>query len=340
MPKPWYTIKAAADDSSPAEVFILEPISAWYGVDAKSYLEAFRGIKASKVKVYINSPGGDVMQGLAIFNGMRASGKEIEVHVLGIAASIASYIAMAGDKVVMPANTLMLLHNPMTGVFGNADELRDAADMLEKVQNVVTATYAKRWKGEEKALLDMLAAETLLTAAECLEHGFCDEVTDEIEATASFDVDALPPAARKVFEAAASRSAPPAPPAVPESIIDQVKALVTAADLEAMLPYVVTDPAADTLDGARAVVARMKDVRALAMHAGVPEHVEPLIRGRKTLAEARAAIATVLAERDANTRVDTAVPSTAVQRPSKAKEFNPTQLWAEIEAVKAGSTTK
>ena len=340
MPKPWYSIKASADESAPAEVYILEPISAWYGVDAKSYLDAFRAIKSPKVKLYINSPGGDVMQGLAIFNGMRASGKEIEVHVLGIAASIASYIAMAGDKVVMPANTLMLLHNPMTGVFGNAEELREAADTLEKVQNVVTATYGKRWKGDEKALADMLAAETLLTAAECLEHGFCDEVVDEIEATASFDMETLPPAARKVFEAAKAKSdPPPAPVTVPESIVEQVKAIVAQAGLEAFMATVVTDPEATTIEGAQAVVARVRDIHMLAGLTGLVEQGAALIRERKTVAEARVALASVLAEKDAATRVDTALPANP-QKPQKPTQFNPTQVWAEIEANKTRSYAK
>ena len=90
MPKPWYSIKAAAAGSDTAEVSILDVISPYYGVNAQTFLAEFRALKEPNVKVFINSPGGDVVQSLAIFNGMRASGKNITAHVLGIAASAAA----------------------------------------------------------------------------------------------------------------------------------------------------------------------------------------------------------------------------------------------------------
>jgi ATP-dependent Clp protease protease subunit len=336
MAKPWYTITAAAEGSEFAEISILDAIHAWYGVNAQSFLTEFRALKAQKVKVYINSPGGNVIEALAMFNGMRATGKHIEVHVLGIAASAASYIAMAGDKVVMPKNTLMFLHNPIADPGpSNADEMREQAGVLDKIGAMLTSTYAKRWKGEEKALTDLLAAESLLTADECLAHGFCDEVTDEIAATAEFDVDTLPPAARALFKAVAAVPARKAP--TPSAVLaEDVAALAKDAGLEVFAPVFLTDPSVVSMESAALAVHAAREIKALATHTGLPDHADALIRSRKTVVEARASLAEALAEADAERRVDTASPSKPLQGAATAS-WSPTSLWTEIKAMKAGS---
>jgi ATP-dependent Clp protease protease subunit len=343
MPKPWYQIKAASEGSDTAEVSILEEISAWYGCNAKSFLTEFRALKAQNVDIYINSPGGSVIEALAIFNGMRASGKNITVHVLGIAASAASYIAMAGDKVVMPKNTLMFLHNPINGVYGNAEDLRDAADDLDKMGGMLAATYAKRWKGDEKALADVLANETLLTADECLEYGLCDEVVDEIKATASFDVDTLPPAARAMFTAAATKppAADPAPePAVVEppvadaALADQITAHAKAAGLESFAAVFALAPEASTLEGARALIEQARQVKSLAAAVGMTDQAEALIRGRKTVAEARTALAAAFAASDI--QIDSTLPAPKKgAAAAAATDYSPTNLWAIVNEMKA-----
>lgn len=348
MPKPWYSIKASAEGDV-AEISILDAINSWYGVNAQSFLAEFRALKASKVKLYINSPGGSVVEALAMFNGMRATGKEIEVHILGIAASAASYIAMAGDRIVMPSNTLMFLHNPIGGAHGNAEELRDMADMLDKIGTMLTATYAKRFKGDEKALADLLSAESLLTAEECLAHGFCDEVTEEIAATASFDVESLPPAARKVFEAAASQTKPPAPTPNPQAspapapapeakapLADEIAALAKDAGLDEFTAVFVTDPEAVSLEAAAKVIHTAREVKALAVIAGFPEQAEALIRDRKPLAEARKVLCQVRADKDAETRVDTAPRSKQVAQSAAGADadVSPTSLWAVVHEMK------
>jgi ATP-dependent Clp endopeptidase proteolytic subunit ClpP len=335
MPKPWYQIKAASEGSDTAEVSILEEISAWYGCNAKSFLTEFRALKAKNVDLYINSPGGSVIEALAIFNGMRASGKNITVHVLGIAASAASYIAMAGDKVVMPKNTLMFLHNPINGVYGNAEDLRDAADDLDKMGGMLSATYAKRWKGDEKALADVLANESLLTADECLEYGLCDEVVDEIKATASFDVDTLPPAARAVFAAAAVKPpvADPAP-AADTALAEQIAAHAKAAGLEAFAAVFALAPEAGTLDGARALIETARQVKSLATAVGMADQADALIRSRKTVAEARTALAEVYAASDV--QIDSTLPAPKKgAAAAAATDYSPTSVWAIVNEMKA-----
>lgn len=342
MPKPWYSIKAAAEGSDTATVSILEEISAWYGCNAKTFLTEFRALKASNVDLYINSPGGSVIEALAIFNGMRATGKNITVHVLGIAASAASYIAMAGDKVVMPKNTLMFLHNPISGVYGNAEDLRDAANDLDKMGSMLTATYAKRWKGDEKALVEVLANESLLTADECLEYGLCDEVVDEIKAVAAFDVDMLPPAARAVFAAAAVK--PPVadptpdpvvePPAVEPALADQIATHAKAAGLDAFVAVFATAPEASTVEGARALIEAARQIKSFATVVGMADRADALIRGRKTFAEARAALGEAFAATDI--QIDSTLPAPKAKGAAAADaEYSPTNVWATVNEMKA-----
>ena len=252
MPKPWYSIKAAAEGETD-EISILDPIDSWYGVNAKSFLGEVRALKGKKIKLSINSPGGSVVEALAIFNGLRASGKEIEVHVLGIAASAASYIAMAGDKIVMPKNTLMFLHNPISGAYGNADELRDVADTLDKVGEALTGAYMRRFKGKDEDLKAILDKETLLTADECLEYGLCDEVVPEIQAKAHFDTDGLPEQIKALFKPAPADPAP-AVSSVAAADIERIVAEVGVPEFAADLAL------DDTLTTVDAVAARAKQV--------------------------------------------------------------------------------
>ncbi len=332
--KNWYSIKAAAQGSDTAEVSILSEIGYW-GVTAKEFIAEFRAIQAPNVKLYINSPGGSVFEALAIFNGMRATGKNIEVHILGIAASAASYIAMAGDKVVMPANTMMFLHNPINAVYGNADDMREMADILDKLGASLTATYAKRFKGEAQALDDLMAAESYLTAAECLEHGFCDVVTDEITATALFEVDRLPANVQALFKAVTPQPTATTVLVPAEPLADAVAALAKDAGFDASMAAIfLTDPSVTSLESAALAISTAREVKALAAHTGLADHGDALIRARKSLPEARAALASLLAEADAETRVDTAKRSTPA---ATGAEFSSTSLWNEIRAMKNGS---
>lgn len=340
MPKPWYSIKAAAEGSDVAEISILEDIHPWYGCNAKSYLAEFRALQGDKVKMFLNTPGGSVTEALAMSNGMRATGKKIEAHVLGIAASAGAFLAISADRCVMPANTFMFLHDPETGVHGNADELRDVAGDLDKIGDSLMAVYAKRWKGTPEALEQLLKDEPLLTAAECLEYGFCDEVIDGPEVTASFDLDMLPPAARKVFDAVTAKKPAPEPapaPAADPAFADVIAAAAKAAGLEKYTAIFVTDPEASTPQKATALIERARNVVALATHAGLADRAEALIRGRKSMDEVRAELCAELSEADIKNRVDTARRSgPAPGDAAAAADVNPTSLWAAHLAAKKG----
>lgn len=335
--KTWYNIKAQAPESDRAEVNILSEIGYW-GVNAQQFLNDFRAIKAQNVDVFINSPGGNVVEAIAIFNGMRATGKNITIRILGIAASAASYVAMAGDKIVMPANTWMFIHNPINGIYGNAAEMREMADVLDKFGAVITQAYSARFRGEASVLADLLAAESYLTAAECLEYGFCDEVTPEIEATALFEVDRLPANVQALFKAAAPAPVPETapPPVATGALADRIQAMAATAGLTEFVGVFVTDPAALDDTAALALVARAGEIQALAKHSGLPEMAAGLIRSRTDMAAARAALAEALeAEADATT-VNTAKTSKTTQA-EKSSAWSPLAQWAEIKAAKAGS---
>ena len=136
---------------------------------------------AKEINVYINSVGGDVMQGTAIYNLLKRSKAFKTIYVDGFACSIASVIAMAGDKVVMPKNTMMMIHNCWTCAVGNANELRKVADDLDKIMEANIQAYLMKTNGKisEEKLKEFLNEEKYLTASECLEYGFADELVEQ-----------------------------------------------------------------------------------------------------------------------------------------------------------------
>lgn len=137
--------------------------------------------EAKEITVYINSLGGSVMEGVAIYNQLKRHPAHKTVYVDGFACSIASVIAMAGDTVIMPRNTVMMIHNAFTFVVGNAAELRKAADDLEVLNTASRQAYLLK-AGEkltEEHLTELLDAESYLTAAQCIELGLADEFADK-----------------------------------------------------------------------------------------------------------------------------------------------------------------
>lgn len=138
--------------------------------------------------VRINSPGGYVMEGLAIFNAIireKAKGRKVTTHIDGLAASMASVIAMAGGDILMADNALMMIHNPWDCACGDAAELRRAADQLDRIRDQLVGIYAQRTGLDAEALVPMLDAETWLTAAECLAQNFITSITAPLTAEAS-----------------------------------------------------------------------------------------------------------------------------------------------------------
>lgn len=339
MSKNWYSIKAV--EGAPAvEVSILDYIG-MFGVNAQQFLNDLKAAKAKgdakKLVCYINSPGGSVFEALAIFNGLRASGMEIEIRVLGVAASAASYIAMAGDKIVMPANTYLFIHNPINAVYGNADEMREMADVLDKIGAGLKATYLKRWKGEASVLEDMLAAETYLTAAECLEHGLCDEVTPEILAEAAFEVDRLPENLQAVFRKAQAKPEDP-PPAPGPDLADYIVEACKAAGIEAHASAFAADPKLTTREHVVGAVAEAATILKLAAMAQLPDMGPAAIKARQPLAEFRDELNAARVKLDEETAINTAPKSKPTA--ANADGFSVGKLWGDIHEMQARSILK
>lgn len=162
-------------------------------VSAYSFKDAIENLgDVTEIIVNINSPGGDVFEGLAIHNILKRHDAKITVNIDGLCASIASVIAMAGDTIRMPRNALMMIHNAMTSDFGNANELRETADLLDKVTSQLMTTYLDKSDSLNEATLKVLLdAETWLTADEAKHYGLVDEVIAEKKLVACADEEQL-----------------------------------------------------------------------------------------------------------------------------------------------------
>lgn len=152
--------------------------------DVKEFLDQLENV--SKINVHINSGGGSVFGGIAIYNMLKRFDAEITVYVEGLAASIASVIAMAGDKIIIPANAQMMIHKPSSCAWGNADEMRKEADILDGCQKVILTTYMEHAKEgvTEEQINDLINAETWKNGEEWQEY-FDVEVSESSQAAAA-----------------------------------------------------------------------------------------------------------------------------------------------------------
>lgn len=188
----FYNIQAKGDEA--AEVWIYDQIGASFweeGVTAKNFIKELTAIKAGQINLHINSPGGSVFDGVAIYNALKNHPATVTTFVDGLAASIASVIALAGDKVVMAENSLYMIHNPWGFAQGDAEEMRKTAEMLDKVRGTLLTTYMSKTGKDEAELIAMLDAETWLDAKEALAHGFIDEIAAPIQMAACADLAAF-----------------------------------------------------------------------------------------------------------------------------------------------------
>jgi len=157
-------------------------IGGWFSENnAEAVRRKIQDVKAEKIHVHINSGGGSAFDGVAICNQLKQHNAEIIVHIDGWAASAASVIAMAGDKIIMPSNTMMMIHQASTFEYGNADLFEKTARDLRKIDSALAASYKKRFVGTDEELKQLLKDETWLTAEEAVALGLADEIADEIE---------------------------------------------------------------------------------------------------------------------------------------------------------------
>lgn len=270
-------IRVIALANKRAEILIHEPIGEnWYGDGLTSRrfvkdLEALGDIE--EILVRINSPGGAVFDGIAIYNALKFHKATKEVIVEGLAASAASFIAMVGDTITMGRGAMMMIHNPWTIAMGDADDMRQCADMLEKVCDSLIDIYEDRTAIDRDEIKSMLDAETWLTAKAAVEKGFADEWEDDEEddEEASKEAARIREANLQAFKAFAATAA-----LTPRRIAAAVRksASAGAIKLEAPMPEKTSASAANTdkqftaedveaarRQGAEADEARRKAVR-------------------------------------------------------------------------------
>lgn len=178
-------MKPSASNPLAGEIYIYSEISSeqFWGDETtattfKEELEAMGDLQT--LNIYINSPGGSVFEGNSIYNIIKRHKAHVNVHIDGVAASIASVIAMAGDTIFMPKNAMMMIHNPWVMTAGNASELRKQADDMDRIRESLVEAYLAKSNGkiERSNLIELLDAETWLTATECVAYGLADVVEE------------------------------------------------------------------------------------------------------------------------------------------------------------------
>lgn len=186
-----------------AEIFIYAPIvddeleaEWWGGVAPESFVKALRAITAGTIHLRINSPGGSVFAARAIETALREHQARVVVHIDGLAASAATFIAMAGDEIVMSPGALFMIHNAWTFAWGNANDIRKTADLLDKIDGTLVGTYAARTKQTPEQIAEWMNAETWFDAQEAIDAGFADRVASD-EPTS--DAESEPSAQARTF---------------------------------------------------------------------------------------------------------------------------------------------
>jgi ATP-dependent Clp protease, protease subunit len=177
------------------EIMLYGVIGSYYDdLDGKKVVDAIKAMKGD-ISVRVNSPGGDVFDGIAIANALREHDGKVTVHVDALAASIASIIAMAGSEIVMCDGSFLMIHNPWTVAMGDASEFRKSAAILDKVAESMADIYAKKTGMERKDVFSLMDAETWFTAEEAVAAKFADfageapsEEETALAALAEFDL--------------------------------------------------------------------------------------------------------------------------------------------------------
>lgn len=231
-------VRALSSDVT--EINLYDEIGMW-GVTAKAFREALNSVTTPTIKLNINSPGGDVFDGIAIFSDLIDHSATVDVRVTGLAASAASLIAMAGDTVTIAEHAFFMIHNAWTFSIGNKAQLEKDAQVLAKIDEQLADRYAQRTGQDLGDIVDMMDAETWLNADEAVELGFADDMSDSDDgekARASFDLSnfknvprALKGAAKRSAKAKTTKGPLEATEVVPN--LSPVKA-----DLEALIARV------------------------------------------------------------------------------------------------------
>jgi ATP-dependent protease ClpP protease subunit len=189
IPRPWYRIENSANA---AEVYIYDEISP-YGVTANDFVRDLNSIARPTINLHLNTPGGDVFDGIAIFNALKAHSAFVNVYIPGLAASIGTVIAMAADRIVIAPHARMMIHEAHALGRGNATDFAKMSERLNATSDNIASIYAERAGGDVAAWRELMRSETWYTDEAAVTAGLADEVgrsNDEsaLKQAASFDL--------------------------------------------------------------------------------------------------------------------------------------------------------
>jgi len=187
-----------------ASMYLYDEVSWWSGNTARNFQTALANLDVEEIHLHINSPGGSVFEGVTIYNLLVAHKARVIVHIDGIAASIASVIALAGDTVNIAENGMVMIHNPSVIAWGDAEVMRRNAEILDRVKDAILNTYEDRTKMKREDLAAAMDAETYYSADEAVTAGFASAKVSAVRATAQWDpsdFEGLPEAAMLLAKA-------------------------------------------------------------------------------------------------------------------------------------------
>lgn len=194
-----------------AHIYLYDVIDAWFGVSAQMMVDALKSASGKTVHLHINSPGGDVFESVAMATAIAAHDGDVIAHIDGVAASAATRVALAAKEVRIAESGLMMIHNSWTIAWGNSEEIRKTADLLDKVDTGIVADYTRKTGASEQQVRDWMAAETWFTAQEALDNKF----VDAIDATTQG-------AANKAWDLSAYQNAPKQPERPADAVAAQI----------------------------------------------------------------------------------------------------------------------
>jgi len=205
----------ASADAAPAiraeagAVYVYDVIDRDWGASAAALVQALGTMKGQPVALHINSPGGDVFEARAMVAAIRAHDAPVTTYIDGLAASAATYLALAGDKVHITDGGLFMVHNSWTLAWGNKHEMHTTADLLDKIDGTIAADYARKTGASTEQIAAWMDAETWFTAEEAKAAGFVDEISGAAPDTSKA-------ASRWNLSAYANAPKPATPPAAPD----------------------------------------------------------------------------------------------------------------------------
>lgn len=177
----------AKDDA--VDIYLYDVIDDWFGVSATDFNKELSALKGKQVNLRINSPGGDVFSGRAMATAITNHGN-VTAYIDGLAASAATYVALAAKQVHIADGAMFMIHNAWSLAYGNKTDMRNTADLLEKIDGTIVKDYVKKTNLDESEITAMMDAETWLSAQEALDKGFVDSIFNGTKAENSWDLSA------------------------------------------------------------------------------------------------------------------------------------------------------